>query len=588
MDGPRRLPVLRPEDLTPEQVHNLVWDTLSNGTFGPPTRVQRGVMWAGTQSPSNRVVCCCFRGAGKSTTGPAINVYEWLKNPNTLVTVASGSGTKADQYAFQTFQLLEQMPECAHLKPSKSKRAKSNAFDLFGVNNEQSNSLLSIGVMGTMTGQRSDRQLLDDIEVPNTCDTPHMREKLRHRVREFERLLRPEGLNKSLVLGTMHSEDSIYPWLVEEYGYTMYLWPALYPNPEDEYYRYRLHPWLRKDLDEDPSLEGQTTDPTRHSTEFFEDKRAKDPMGFLMQYMLDVRVADEDRYPLKLRDFMVMDLDGSEGPAHLIYSSNPQFRDEELERFNVGRHGDHFYNPSNLDSVKTAPYVDKALVVDPSGSGKDETAWAAVGWVNGYLCVFEIDGNTDGYGDDTLDQIIQCCKRWGISKIVAEENYASGMFNSVLAKHIRDSRSQIYVEGLRSTGQKEQRIISNLEPLMRQHRVVINRDIPERDYRKNNTESTRYYRAMMQVSRITHERGVLKHDDKVDALAMAAQYFTDSFQIDSQLVEQQAQREEMEQQIRDMTWTRPGHAPNPVRFKGAKSRVFGNVPPRRRRRRWRS
>ena len=44
--------------------------------------------------------------------------------------------------------------------------------------------------------------------------------------------------------------------------------------------------------------------------------------GFALQFMLDTSLSDQDRYPLKFRDLMVMNLDPRMVPVKLSWSSD--------------------------------------------------------------------------------------------------------------------------------------------------------------------------------------------------------------------------------------------------------------------------
>ena len=91
-----------------------------------------------------------------------------------------------------------------------------------------------------------------------------MREKLRKRVGDFHYLLKRPGPQRILMLGTPHTEASIYTWLRDTKGYRVMLWPIRYPNADRRaYYGEALHWRLRADMAKDPSLEGKPTEPHR-------------------------------------------------------------------------------------------------------------------------------------------------------------------------------------------------------------------------------------------------------------------------------------------------------------------------------------
>jgi len=73
-------------------------------------------------------------------------------------------------------------------------------------------------------------------------------------------------------------------------------------------------------------------------------------------------------------------------------------------------------------------------------------------------------------------------------------------------------------------GHKEGRIIDTLEPVMTQHRLVMDEALIRSDVRSTD----HVYSLMYQLTHITRDRGCLKHDDRVDALAGAVAYWQKS------------------------------------------------------------
>ena len=64
------------------------------------------------------------------------------------------------------------------------------------------------GIHGNITGMRADLIICDDVEVPNTSNTPQKRENLRERLRELDFILSPNGT--MIYIGTPHTTDTIY------------------------------------------------------------------------------------------------------------------------------------------------------------------------------------------------------------------------------------------------------------------------------------------------------------------------------------------------------------------------------------------
>ena len=63
---------------------------------------------------------------------------------------------------------------------------------------------------------------------------------------------------------------------------------------------------------------------------------------------------------------------------------------------NVGLSGDRLYAPESILGDYVA-YSGSVLAIDPSGRGEDETSWAVVKMLNGYLYVADAGGISGGY-----------------------------------------------------------------------------------------------------------------------------------------------------------------------------------------------
>ena len=63
---------------------------------------------------------------------------------------------------------------------------------------------------------------------------------------------------------------------------------------------------------------------------------------------------------------------------------------------NVGLSGDRFYRPMETLGAYV-PYTGSVMSIDPSGRGRDETGYAIVKMLNGYLFVTDAGGLQGGY-----------------------------------------------------------------------------------------------------------------------------------------------------------------------------------------------
>jgi hypothetical protein len=109
------------------------------------------------------------------------------------------------------------------------------------------------------------------------------------------------------------------------------------------------------------------------------------------------------------------------------------------------------------------------------------------------------------------------------------------MFTALL-KPVLNKIYKVSIEEVRHSKQKEMRIIDTLEPVMNQHRLVINRKVIENDYLSTkgmSPDKALRYQLFYQMSRISKDRGALAHDDRLDVLAMGVNYWTEQMAQDA-------------------------------------------------------
>merc|ERR1712072_1251728 len=126
------------------------------------------------------------------------------------------------------------------------------------------------------------------------------------------------------------------------------------------------------------------------------------------------------------------------------------------------------------------------------------------------------------------------CRKYNVTKLVIETNFGDGIVGELFKKHLQNTKQAIDVEEVRANVRKEDRIIDSLEPVLNQHRLVVDRSVIEWDYRSNKEEAPELrlmYMLFYQMSRMCREKGAVKHDDRLDCLAQGVQYFTDALSI---------------------------------------------------------
>ena len=139
----------------------------------------------------------------------------------------------------------------------------------------------------------------------------------------------------------------------------------------------------------------------------------------------------------------------------------------------------------NATPRRLGAYTETICSVDPSGRGSDETTAAYLSQRNGILFLHEMRAYRDGYSDNTLLDILKGCKKYGVTKLVIETNFGDGIVSELFRKHLQQTNQRCDVEEVRATVRKEDRIIDSLEPILNQHRLVIDRSVIEWDFKSN-------------------------------------------------------------------------------------------------------
>lgn len=519
----------------------LVWKHLN---LPDPTPVQYDIADY-LQSGPRRSIIEAFRGVGKSYITCAYVVHQLLLDPDKKFMVVSASKARADDFSTFTQRIIMELPICQHLVAKGDQRWSKIAFDVSPAKASGSPSVKSVGITGQLTGSRADIIIADDIEVPNNSMTQMMREKLSEAVKEFDAVLKPDG--RIIYLGTPQCEMSLYNVLTER-GYKLRVWPARFPLQEkiEKSYGQTLAPYLYSKLEyEDLSL--KPTDPDRFDEEdLIERELSYGRSGFALQFMLDTSLSDADRYPLRLRDLMVMSCDLEKAPEKPVYGIMKPVDGLPM----VGLSGDKYYAPESLLGGYR-DYDGSVLAIDPSGRGADETAYAVVKMCNGYQYVTAAGGIKGGYGDETLKALAEIAKDQQVNLVLIESNFGDGMFTELFKPYIQ----RIYpvsIEEVRHSKQKELRIIDTLEPVMNQHRLIIDPKVIQQDYdsvQMHPPEKAQRYMLTYQMTRITKDRGALAHDDRLDVLAMAVQYWVEQMAADADMAISERRQELLENEL---------------------------------------
>ena len=510
----------------------LVWRHLS---LPDPTPIQLDIA-AYMQHGSKRRIVEAFRGVGKSWMAAAYVLWLLRRNPQLKIMVVSASKTRADDFTMFCLRLIREIPMLQCLEPDRDEQRSSvNRFDVRPAIPDQSPSVKAVGIFGQLTGSRADLILPDDVETPTTAWSVGMREKLLAAVGEFNAILKPGG--EIMFLGTPQTEESVYNKLAQR-GYQVRIWPARYPEKPARY-NDCLAPVI---MDGCPELTGQPTDPGRfNEMDLLSRETSYGRSAFALQFQLDTSLSDSERFPLKLADLMVLEV-SDHGPEKVVWSSGAEYRISDLPT--VGFSGDYFYRPAYIHGT-WLPFDGCVMFIDPSGRGLDETAYAIVAHLNGNLFLLESGAFREGYTEPVLQGLAAAAKRQKVNLILLEDQFGQGMLESLLKPYLQ-MQHPCSIETVRSNVQKERRIIAALEPVLNQHRLIVSRSVIESDAKGRDEEVIERrlaYQLFHQLTHLTVDRGCLAHDDRLDALAGAVQYWNESLAIDEDLAIRERQSE---------------------------------------------
>lgn len=518
-----------------------------------PTPVQYDIAHYLQHGP-NRQMVEAFRGVGKSWITAAFVLWRLYCNANERVLVVSASKDRADSFSTFVKRCINEWELLEDLRVVGALRDSNVAFDVGGSMPHQSPSVRSIGITGQMTGGRASVIVADDIETPKNSQTQVQRERLAELVKEFDAIrmadkdLKPLGLNEGRIvyLGTPQCEMSLYNELPER-GYEVRIWPARVPADADRY-KGRLAPLVTAS----GLPAGAPMEPTRFGELDLRGREASyGRSGFALQFQLDTSLSDQNRFPLKLADAMVMGLSPEMAPVKTVWGSGPDCLAGENVPI-VGLAGERWHRPMYISREPTtgatmyAPYQGCIMFIDPSGRGADETGYAVVAMLNGTLYVLACGGFKDGYTDDTLQGLANIAKRFKVTRVLIESNFGDGMFDKLLRPFLQRTHP-CTTEEVRSSIQKEKRIIDTLEPVFNQHLIVFDEELVRKDFEEPDPQ----YQLFHQITRITREKGALAHDDRVDPLAGAVAWWVTYLGKDQEHAEEERRDQLLKKDLED-------------------------------------
>ncbi len=474
-----------------------------------PTRAQYEMALFTMDTGNPHRLIMAERGLSKSLTSQIYVVWRLLNDPEEKILVMSAGKTRAGNYSQFVQKLIKLLPITLHMAPRHNmERTSGESFDVAGSTASDSPSVYAVGASTQVAGFRASLIIYDDIETAQSVESAVKSEAIDTYAMEAQNLLM-SGKDESITLCTPHSMSSIYIKWIDEKGFAPFIIPAFYPANDTNYFG-GLAPYIKERVANDPTYVGQAVD-ERLDKEFLISKMKRiGKSKFKLQYMLDVSDSDSLRYPLKLSDLIVMNVDDDMAPLKVSYSSMPE---NILYQKHNGFAKDKLYKPAYVSDEK-ASYEHRILSVDTAGRGADELGLALMYTLNTRIFIKKITGVQGGYEDETLENIANLCAQHNVQTLVVEDNFGDGMFSKLIEPWILRISPDTEIEGTNVTGQKEVRIIESLEPILNQHRIVIDHEIFNHDLEAKSRVNSFTH----QLSHITRERQSLKHDDRLDAV----------------------------------------------------------------------
>jgi len=496
------------------------------------------------------------RSQAKSSIVAIFSVWCLIHDPKYRILVLSAGADVAQEIANWIIQIIMNWDilECIRPDRQHGDRASAKAFDIHWQlkGAEKSPSIACIGITANMQGRRADLLISDDIESTKNGLTEIQRAQLQEKSKDFTSICQN---GRIAYLGTPQTTESIYNALPGR-GYTLRIWPGRYPTQEQLLnYGDHLSPLILKRLKENPSLQlgggplgdqGQPTDPVLLPEAALTKKEIdQGPAYFQLQHMLNTRLMDKDRYPLKSKNLVNMELSLDYAPGKIEWLPDTA---KIITIYGLPQKFD-LYSPYAC-SPELYPYEGRMIYVDPAGGGQngDETVASVTYFLHGYIFLQEQLALPGGFSQEVFQELSELSIKHLVNKIEVEENFGKGMFaqmwRPVLLKTYQDAghSGSPQIEDIWETGQKELRIIETLEPVIARHRLIINTEVWHKDIeqvQKYPIDMRSTYTLHHQLSKITRDRNALVHDDRIDSLGGAVRPWKEHIAINEDVRLQQ-------------------------------------------------
>ena len=521
------------------------------------------------------------RSQAKTTITSFYAVWRLIHDPTEIVLIFSAGGDMANEISNGIIDIIGDWDLMECLRPGADDRQSTKAYDvhkqLKGYN--KSPSVACMGITANMQGRRASLLIADDIESSKNALTETQRDLLLHKSRDFTSINQKGDI---VYLGTPQSVDSVYNTLPGR-GFDIRIWPGRFPTDKElKNYGCHLAPFIVKMMEENTFLRtgagvlgdrGHAVDPVLVPEDILIAKEIdQGPAYFQLQHMLDTALMDAERYPLREKHLIFANLDDIKAPGTMTWQPTNETRIR-----GGGILGDYDFNYAGGQSDELLEYTGRMMYIDTAGGGQgsgdkgsDEMVGVITYFMHGYVYFMDMTAfvpNPDD-ADGEYRKLAKLAYAHRVHHIEIERNYGGEMLVSAIKKEINlyyqemeeadQAKHKRHMEAGKAkrgpsietrweAGQKELRIIDNLEPLMRRHQLIVNVDMIAKD-----AELSRFYPAHRkniyslwhQLRKITRDKGALSHDDRLDALAGACRYWAEStVQDDKRMAEVRGDKE---------------------------------------------
>lgn len=389
------------------------------------------------QQGNTRLLMMAFRSAGKSTIVGLFAAWLLYRKPELRILVLAADHTLATKMVRNVKRILERHALTENLKPKKADQWASDRFTVVRMIELRDPSMLAKGITANITGSRADIVICDDVEVPNTCDSPEKRKELRERLGEMEYVLVPGGTQ--LYVGTPHHYHTIYTneprhELGEEgvflEGFKRLQIPVLNEKGESA--------WIERYSKEDIKRM----------------KRASGPNKFASQMMLEPRNIAEGRLNPKLLKTY---------PEELDYT-------KELQTLFIG----------DTKLVSSSAYWDPAF-----GSAKGDRSVLAIVYSdavgNHYLHhVRYIDVDERSDVDEATQQceiVAQIAKAHYLPSLIVETNGIGKFLPNMLRNALANAHAPCAIKELHQSKNKDERILDAFDAVLAARRLHVHHSV---------------------------------------------------------------------------------------------------------------